>query len=107
MQVELLLHFDRRPRTCPVVEIGGQLQRLPARVALDFVVLALDVARVLRLDLDLLGDRGSSTRAASAGQRQQRAYVDIRPAQQIGERVFALHRLPENALLIVRRYVAD
>src|SRR5262245_3961232 len=55
---ELLSHLVREPAHLRVVEVGRDAQLLVPARAIDLLVLALDVARVLRLDLDLLGHAG-------------------------------------------------
>ena len=66
VQVELLLHFGREAAHRAVVEIGRQPQILLRAMALDLVVLAVDVAGILRGDLDLLGDDRDRRPAAPA-----------------------------------------
>jgi hypothetical protein len=48
------VHFDGQSRHFSVVEIGRQAQRFLLRSALDFILLAFDVAGVFEVDLNLL-----------------------------------------------------
>ena len=54
VRLQLLAHLDRECGNLQVVQIGRQAQALVVGGALDFVLLALDVAGVFGGDLDLL-----------------------------------------------------
>ena len=68
--VEFLAHFDRQRGDVEVIEALRQLQVFVVVVAFDFLGLAVDVAGILELDLDLLAhraivDAGTGQRLAS------------------------------------------
>src|SRR5207253_4446381 len=54
--IELLLHFDRQAGYAAVIEISRQGERFELAPPCHLLALALDVALVLDLNLELLGD---------------------------------------------------
>ena len=68
MAIEVLLHFGRKPAHRVVIEVDRKRQRLKRPAPLDFSALALDIALVLDLHLDLLRDfRGGGRIARDIG----------------------------------------
>src|SRR5437764_170559 len=72
MQSQLLPDFGGEAADGGVIKIQRQRRLFVAPRALDLVLLALDVARVLRLNLDLLGDQRIVGARADAGELHQR-----------------------------------
>ena len=56
LAIQPLPHFDRKSAHCCIVEVHGNAGRFVRPLARDFVALTLDVAGILDLDFDLLGD---------------------------------------------------
>src|SRR3954447_26703019 len=81
MRVELLLHFDRESTELPVIDVDRQSSIFLLLVALDLIALTFDVAVILRLDLDLLGNPCICDAGPGAAKRHQRVIRDIGTAE--------------------------
>ena len=99
MLVECLLHLHRQTPNSAVVEIARQSQGLLLLGARDFVLLARDVALVLRLDLDLLGD-SRVDRGRLTGLRKvcERGEGHAGTLEQVHERVLPFDRFAEHSI---------
>ena len=84
MLVKFLLRLDREPAHRPEVQSFRQAQVFVMLIARDLLALALDIAVLLRLDFDLLGNLGIGNAGAGAGQRHQLCIAHVGAAQQLG-----------------------
>ena len=101
--VEFLPHFDRQRADIEVIKTGRQGQVFIVFVTLDFLALALDVARIFELDFHLLAHGGVLHAGAGQGlafharHAHQRVVGDVRAAQQVRQRILALDGLADDA----------
>src|SRR5688572_1681701 len=79
------------------------MQVLVVLVARNLLALALDVALVLGLDLDLLGRLRVLEPRPCSRQRRELRVAHLGPAQELGERLLALGRLAEYGCERLRR----
>ena len=88
--VEFLLHFGGQTFHFGVVDFGGQAQGFDVAAAVDFFLLAVDVALVFDLDFHLFRhvfrQRGGR---CGVGQGHQGGVVEIGAAQQVVQVGFA------------------
>ena len=66
-----------------VIQISRQTQVFLSRTMLDFGFLAIDIALILGLDFDLLGDLRINGAGACAGQSHQTGIADLGASEQI------------------------